>query len=95
MIEFVKEYRKLSENRLAYLNIGYLKPEKFKEYKKKVKFYKKIVNLNYFICFLERRRSDFYSDSRPNFFIFRLENHLEIFRRKSFEKQRIKSSFIG
>ena len=36
ILEFVKEYRKLNENRLAYLNIGYLKPEKFKEYKKKV-----------------------------------------------------------
>lgn len=36
LLDFVKEYRKLNENRLAYLNIGYLKPEKFKEYKQKV-----------------------------------------------------------
>ena len=47
MLEFVKEYRKLNENRLAYLNIGYLKPEKFKEYKKKVFFYSKVFYLNH------------------------------------------------
>jgi hypothetical protein len=39
LLEIVKHFRILSNNKLAFLQTGFLKPNKFKEYQEKVRIY--------------------------------------------------------